>query len=152
MNEALFTTIRDAFTGVTLGSGVGLHEGQGLDAGGDPAVCAEYRAKDEKNDWSRIPVKELNDCHSSLSFFDAEGMRFHIPAYLIAFLRGHDLCDSYFAVIYLDDYRRDQFRLLSPPQREAIRAFLLHLAQDEEYQVERPETLRALNEYWTSAS
>lgn len=80
--------VRSAFQGVTLGNGIGLWQGQGLDDYANSETLARYRAQDEKVDWSRIPASELDSCHSSLSFFDAEGMRFHLPAYLIADLEG----------------------------------------------------------------
>ena len=86
--ERVADLVRRAFYGVTLGNGVGLLHGQGLDYYADRQTLAQYRAKDEKLDWTRIGVTELNRCHSSLSFFDAEGMRFHLPAYLIADLEG----------------------------------------------------------------
>src|SRR6188768_373023 len=57
-----------AFAGVTLGGGVGLQEAQGLDDYADAATRAAYRAKDEKDDWHRLPAKALRDCNSSLSF------------------------------------------------------------------------------------
>src|SRR5436190_8367262 len=79
--------IEAAFAGVTLGGGVGLQEAQGLDDYADDETRAAYRADDEKDDWHRIPAEALQRCNSSLSFFDAEGMRFHLPAYLLADLR-----------------------------------------------------------------
>src|SRR4051812_12445181 len=69
--------IEAAFAGVALGGGVGLQEAQGLDDYADDETCAAYRANDEKDNWHRISTEALNRCHSSLSFFDAEGMRFH---------------------------------------------------------------------------
>lgn len=82
MNESLCEKIREAFAGVKLGNGVGLHEAQGLDDYEDPGTCASYRANDEKEDWGRIPAEEMNHCCSSLSFFDAEGMRYSETAQL----------------------------------------------------------------------
>jgi hypothetical protein len=46
----------------------------------------------------------LNACYSSLSFFDAEGMRFPLPAFLIAELNGGYLQDMSFQLAYLNDY------------------------------------------------
>lgn len=36
------------------------------------------REKDEKDNWERISVEDLNNCRDSLCFMDAEGMRFHL--------------------------------------------------------------------------
>ena len=93
-------------------------------------------------------MEELNSCHSSLHFFDAEGMRFHLPAILTAILGGCDHHDMYLVLLDIDDYRGKQFALLSRSQRRAVRALLLHLLDYEEYNVSRPEILRALNDYW----
>jgi hypothetical protein len=149
MNEALCSTIQRAFSGVKLGDGVGLQQAQGLDDYEDTATCARYRANDEKDDWSRIPVEELNRCNSSLSFFDAEGMRFHLPAFIIADLQGAYHFGMAFSLTHLSDYSTSQFALLSDVQRSAVRAFLLHIAELPDYEFDRPQIIRALNEYWT---
>lgn len=147
MNEALCNKIREAFAGVTLGSGIGLQQAQGIDDHEDEATCARYRASDEREDWTRIPVTELNRCNGSLSFFDAEGMRFHLPAYLIAALQGTYKFDIAFCLTQSHDYAR-YFGLLSDAQRKVIRAFLLHICEASDYEFDRPHIVRALEEYW----
>ena len=67
---------------------VGLHQGQALDDYADEARQAQARARDEKQHWNTIPASDLNACNSSLSFFDSQGMRFHLPAFLLAELDG----------------------------------------------------------------
>ena len=146
--DDLCKLIHEAFAGVKLENGVGLRQAQGLDDYEGEQTCALYRADDEKQDWSRIPVDELNRCNSSLSFFDAQGMRFHLPAYLIADLRGLYNFGMAFSLTHLSDHRKSQFELLSPEQRKAVRAFLLHILNDPGYQFERPQIHKALNEYW----
>ena len=86
--QRVLDQIRDAFAGVTLGNGVGLREANGLDDYADSRTLAAYRSQDEKLDWSAISAADLDDCASSLGFFDADGMRFHLPAYLVADLEG----------------------------------------------------------------
>ncbi|MEA3207623.1 MAG: hypothetical protein QOE70_680 [Chthoniobacter sp.] len=146
--QELCRAIEDAFRGVTLGRGVGLQEAQGLDDYADAATCAAYRAKDEKDDWRRIPAEALGQCNSSLSFFDAEGMRFHLPAYLIADVHGDYGFGMAFCLTYLSDHGINRFALLSDAQRHVIRAFLLFIADDPDYQFDRPDIHRALEEYW----
>jgi hypothetical protein len=146
--QDLCRVIEAAFAGVTLGGGVGLQEAQGLDDYADAETCATYRANDEKEDWQRIPVETLNDCYSSLSFFNAEGMRFHLPAYLLADLRGEYRFGMAFCLTQTSNYDH-YFRLLSGAQRRAVRAFLLHILGDRDYQFDRPHILRALDDYWT---
>ena len=148
----VYRVIEAAFAGVALGTGVGLQEAQGLDDYADAATCAAYRAKDEKDDWHRIAPEALNQCYSSLSFFDAPGMRFHLPAYLLADLRGDYHFGMAFGLTRLSDYSVKQFALLSREQRAAVRAFLLHIADDPNYRSEHPHIVRALEEYWTESS
>ena len=148
MNDTLCEVIRKAFAGVKLGKGVGLQEGQGLDDYEDAATCTKYRAKDEKEDWSRIPVAELNRCSSSLSFFDPAGLRFHLPAFLIADLRGeYQGGNVVFHLTYPANLTGDAFSLLSSAQRSAVRAYLLHVAADGKEHFSRADK-RALKDYW----
>jgi hypothetical protein len=148
VNEELCNMIREAFAGVKLGDGIGLQEAQGIDDYEDAATRARYRADDEKDDWSRISADALNHCNTSLSFFDAEGMRFHLPAYLIADLRGDYEFGMAFVLTLQCDWGTTQFDLLTADQRRAVRAFLLHIAESGDYRMERPDILRALNDYW----
>ncbi len=142
--------IREAFRGVRLGSGVGLLEGQAIDDYADDATRKAYREQDEKNDWQRISVDALNRCNSSLSFLDAEGMRFHLPAFLIAELNGELNVDPIFHLTQLDDYAKSKLATLSSEQRKAVREFLLFLRDDPDYEFDRPQIERALSDYWNN--
>jgi len=141
--------IRRAFSGVTLGGGVGLGEAQGLDGYEDEAARAARRRLDERDDWHLIRPADLNRCNSSLSFFDAEGMRFHLPAFLLADLDGVYEFGMAFHLTHLDSHGIRQFSLLSAEQRAAVRMYLQHISTEDEYAFERPAILRALVEYWT---
>lgn len=141
--------IRDAFKGVSLGNGVGLWQGQALDDYADQSTIAKSRTKDEKDNWDSIPVDELNRCHSSLSFFDAEGMSFHLPAFLLADIDGKLSNGIIFYLTNLDDYTKSKYTLLSDEQRHAVRELLLLYETEEEFEYERPVICRALKEYWT---
>jgi hypothetical protein len=141
--------IREAFRGVTLRRGVGLRQGQGLDDYADKKTIEQYRESDEKDDWSSISAAALNECYTSLSFFDAEGMRFHLPAYLLADLAGEYQQSLVFHLMDLGDYGQRQFALLSPLQVAAVRAYLQFIADDEDYAFERPKILQAISDYWT---
>lgn len=143
--------IRDAFQGVTLGHGIGLFEGQGLDDYADAATCKIYRDKDQKDDWKNISTEDLNHCYSSLSFLDAEGMRFHLPAFLIAELYGELGVDPIFHLTHLDDFAKSKLVLLSNTQRNAIREFLLLVRDEPDYLFNRPMIEQALENYWIKA-
>ncbi|HCS53454.1 DUF6714 family protein [Rubinisphaera sp.] len=142
--------IRDAFRGVELGDGVGLTEADGLDDYADAKTLAGYRSNDEKFDWSKISATELNRYYCSLSFFDAEGMRFHLPAYLIADLEGTFEQDVVFHLTYFEHDAISRFSLLSDLQRTAVREFLLIRLSDPNCEFERPMIETALSKYWTT--
>jgi len=67
--------IRTAFSGVVLEDGIGLWEAQGIDDYQSKERHAEYRSKDEKEDWSKLTGEDMTYCYSSLSFFDAKGVQ-----------------------------------------------------------------------------
>jgi hypothetical protein len=147
--QRVMNLIRTAFAGVALGDGVGLRQGQGLDNYADARTIAAYRAQDEKRDWSAISSKDLDYCYSSLSFFDAEGMRFHLPAYLIADLEGTlKTADVLFHLVYMASGAESQFEKLSPAQRGAVRGFLSLRLADPNYEFMHPVIETALRDFW----
>lgn len=146
--DKLILEIQEAFAGVVLGVGVGLREAQGLDDYESEEACAGYRELDEKEDWAKIRSEDLNECNSSLSFFDAEGMRFHLPAFMIAELRGEYDYGMPYCYTYLEEDCSERFAILSDAQRGAVRDFLLILLDDPQYVSKRNDIERALKIYW----
>jgi len=141
--------LRTAFQGVQLGRGIGLWEAQGIDDYADAEQIAAYRARDKREDWSAISVEDLNYCYSSLSFFDAAGMRFHLPAFLLADLAGNfTSMDILFTLTTRSDYTTSRFAELSPSQREAIRQFLLMRLADPHFRLSHRSIQDALERYW----
>lgn len=140
--------IETAFRDVKLGGGTGLWEAQGLDDYADAATCARYREQDEKDHWRRIPCETLLRCHSSLCFFNAEGMRFYLPAFLMADLKGELGIGMGFCLTHHALADHATFSLLSPEQRLSIRMYLLHIVHHPNYKLEAPEIQQALNQYW----
>lgn len=143
--------VRSAFRDVALGEGVGLREGEGLDEYADAKTLEFYRTQDEKQDWSAIPVADLDRYCSSLSFFDADGMRFHLPAYLVADLEGRlQTADVLFHLVYVAHGAASRFDTLSAAQREAVREFLLLRLSDPHREFQHPMIEAALRDYWTA--
>lgn len=143
--ERVKVAIQAAFADVRLGSGVGLREAQAIDDYETTLTRAACRDDDEKVDWRRISVKDLNECNSSLSFFDAEGMRFHLPAFLIADLDGEYRFGMAFCLTQCLDER---FALLSRAQAEVVREYLRFIEEEPDYEFEREHIRRALEEFW----
>ena len=145
--NTVLNEIKSAFAGVALGPGIGLLEAQAIDDYESKEVQKINRVKDEKEDWNRLSYDELQRCHSSLSFFDAVGMRFHLPAYIIASL-DNKVDDPIFHLTQLNDYTKSKLAVLNHAQRQAIVMYLNWCLGQEEYQSEHPAIQRALSEYW----
>jgi hypothetical protein len=132
--EELITEIRAAFKNVSLEDGVGLWEGQGIDDYADIETKLELRKKDERNNWDNIPYEDLVVCRSSLSFFDAKGMRFCLPKFLIFDILTEEIFkekglispDVLFTLSYElnEEYQKNRFSLLNSKQVEVIIQFL----------------------------
>ena len=74
--------------------------------------------KTKEMDWSKLPLEDLNGYGGSLCFFDAEGMRFHLPAFLIADVEGTLTTDILFHLAhYMGPDALSRFNLLSELQR-----------------------------------
>lgn len=147
--HAVEQQIRRAFSGVMLEDGVGLLEGLEIDSYSSDDVRAAARENDEKMDWTSIPAELLNGAATSLSFFDAKGMRFHLPAYLIADLRGELHQDIRF---HLNSRALDsRFSLLSPEQKAAVRHYLelqLEVLPEPNLQFEQSGIRESINGFW----
>lgn len=141
--------VRDAFQGVTLGDGIGLWEGRALDDRADGREFATARSRDERKDWSTIPIDDVCECESSLTFADAEGVRFLLPAFLLAELGCRLPAGIVFNLIHHWN-RDDHYAALCPEQRRAVREFLLVLRDEPDYKSDRQAIDRALADYWTA--
>jgi hypothetical protein len=132
--KELLQNILTVFENVKLEDGVGIWEGQGIDDYADTKTMADLRAKDEREHWQNIPYQDLVTCSSSLSFFDAKGMRFCLPQFLVFDLLADEIFDGTANhspdVIFtlghkLDEpYQKSRFGLFDKPQIQAIIHFL----------------------------
>jgi hypothetical protein len=145
--EELKDRIRKAFANVALGNGVGLREGNAADDYKTAADQAIERQSDEKHDWSRISTDDLWRYHCALSYMDPEGMRFHLPAYLIAEVEGESDVLLYHLTT-LSDHSFAQRTALTAEQREAVVAFLYWTLDERKYESKWPMVERVLLEYW----
>lgn len=143
--------IRSAFRGVELGEGTGLREADALDGYAGMTELAACRSLDEKHDWSSIPVADLDRYSCSLSFFNADGMRFHLPAFLVADLERRSF--NAFPLFHLTDnvpYALSRFDTLSSAQREAVRSYLNLCLSDQHQEFMHPNIEAVLRDYWAA--
>jgi len=82
--ENLIIQIIDAFENFTLEDGICIWESRTLDYRiQDLSEYYRLKAKDERDDWRKIPIIDLYKCNSSVSFLDAKGMLFHLGLYVL---------------------------------------------------------------------
>ncbi len=148
--DDLCSAIEVAFAGVTLDDGIGLWQAQGIDDYECDEKCAEFRRGDEKRNWKLISTETLDRCASSLSFFDAKGFRFHLPAFLIADLTVGTEAEMVSSLVCCFDLGLHRYELLTPAQRSIIREYLLFARVDPDYSFQQPEIDVALATYWSS--
>ncbi|MEO0511084.1 MAG: DUF6714 family protein [Verrucomicrobiota bacterium] len=140
--------VTKTFRGIKLGCGIGLHEGQAIDDYESDKERKSKRKKDEKENWSAIRSDTLNTCNSSLSFFDAAGMRFHLPAFICSDLRGEYDQSLEFSLTDLSDWMKEKFMLFTNKEKEAVALYLEFLADDIDSEFSRESIFQALEEYW----
>ena len=154
--ERVRQLIHEAFAGITLGRGVSLHETVVIDDYGSTQARQKAREKDEKKDWRKLvdaPELKAVTGIGGLSFFDAEGLRFHLPAYMCLALVSpyEDVVESLtFTLTSSSDYNKERFAILNAEQREAVKVFLIYLRDlgGDAYDFTRPKIEDALANYW----
>jgi hypothetical protein len=151
IKEELISRIAQAYAGVVLGDGVGLNEGQAIDDYESDELRRNKREKDEKSNWNDLDPLDLQSCSSSLSFFDAKGMRFHLPAYLVQSILGK-VDDPLFHLLDNSGYSTGKHDLLNTDQTLAIIDYLEWCLEHEEFGFEHPQIKRSLLEYWIPKS
>jgi hypothetical protein len=162
----LLRMIEGAFQGVELGDGVSLHESRVLDDYGTTEERQAARVPDEKHDWHKAMLEPdmpwlFGVGCGGLSFLDAKGMRFYLPACLTLLVSGHDhnvYGDMYESLMFqltrLGDYHRERFDILTGVQRQCVCDVLTYLQDsmdDEDYEprVWTNEMSYAIEEYWS---
>jgi hypothetical protein len=95
LRAQLIAEIRRAFAGVKREDGITLHEARAIDDYADDEERAAARVKDTDERWEDVPSKHIAEIDPVLSYLDAKGFRYYIPAYmtyaLVTNLEGDDL-------------------------------------------------------------
>lgn len=155
----LFDRIDRTFDGVILGDGVSLHETSVIDHYGTDEERLAARNPDEKLDWRKlIDAPDLTRLFSigpsGLSFLDAEGLRFHLPACLWRVVRdpedgetGNMLESLMFQLTHLSEYTLGRLAILNDSQRDCVRDVLVNLR--DVWELKDSELDRAIEDYWS---
>lgn len=146
--QLLIESINEAFRNVRLEDGIGLLEANAMDNYCSANDIESCRKNDEREFWDKIPVPLLNECYCALSYFDAKGMKFHLPAFMLASLKNNEYrFDLVSKLIHLTPYTISQFEALSINQKNAVFLFLEYM-KDENYQLDKEDIEKSIEEYW----
>jgi len=157
----LLESIEAAFANVQLGEGVSLHETEVLDMYGSDEERLAARSRDEQHDWRRLIHSPdlIEVCGiGGLSFYDPEGLRFHLPAYLSRVVTNplEDQASSVFeSLIFtltsLSDYQLERLSILNADQRHCC-GDVLEYVRDvwaAEWDYDGTEINSAVKQYWS---
>lgn len=147
--EKVVTVISRAFNHVTLGDGVGLWEAQGMDDYEDVDVLKEYRSRDERRDWRRVKRDTLDQCESSLHYLNANGMRFYLPAFLVAEVQGDFDWGLLFHVTNVSCRGQGRFTTLDDAQKGAVKVFLKWCLHQDKYKENKKNIKDAIKMIWS---
>jgi hypothetical protein len=80
--SALLAEIEEAFDGVAREDSTTLHEAIVMDDYGSEEEQRAARRLDVEKRWQDVPDEDITSCCSALSFLDAKGFRYYIPAFM----------------------------------------------------------------------
>jgi hypothetical protein len=153
----LLASLESAFRGIELGGGVSLRETRVLDDYGTLEERRAARARDEKHDWRNVAYDPdlaiLMGIAGGMSFFDAEGMRFHLPACLWRAVRDpggprvDDMAGCLLVRLAHAEDSPERFALLDDAQRRCVREVLEYLRDQLAFDDEELDA--AILGYWS---
>jgi hypothetical protein len=145
----LIQQIHKAFTGVVLGRGDTIHQAhlEGVFGRGEKWIAEGE--KDPESDWSEVPDWKLEQGEPPLIFFDVEGWRFYLPAFMCLSLRNWRTTNSWtsdpvISTLTDHEYWAERFASLNRVQSEAVYDFLEFF---DRYSGE-PQASKAIQAYW----
>eukprot|EP01130_Rhizamoeba_saxonica_P001858 TRINITY_DN11685_c0_g1_i1.p1 TRINITY_DN11685_c0_g1~~TRINITY_DN11685_c0_g1_i1.p1 ORF type:complete len:166 (+),score=37.71 TRINITY_DN11685_c0_g1_i1:42-500(+) len=137
-HKHLIQQIKYAFNNVTLSRGIGLHEARALDD--YQTVTPEIKQLDQDigSDWEAIPKEVLEQFSDALTFVDGKGMRYLLPAFMIAHLKGEVIPEPplYYLIPSSEDpglqnYVLQKLTCLSKKQQDVVIAFMKETGVDD---------------------
>jgi len=154
--DQLLELIHNAFHDVRLGAGISISQARVIDDRGSTKEEEEARSSDKEESWTEIPDEKVEWFNDTLSFMDAKGLRFYLPAFMSYALRNpHSTSFAVDAPIYAlwherggIEYREKMFSVLNQRQKEAIYAFLLYCSVHEECNYDTNAAREAIAKYW----
>ena len=166
--DRLIAEIERVFADVTREGGVSISEADVIDDYGSEEEQAAARASDTDTHWSQLDPERQDPGGSALSFMDAIGFRYYLPACMVFTLRhgfvglehpdciewnGYDSIPFHAADIcskttHTAKLTAEQFSLFDEGQRRAVARFLAFNAEWSWDEIDRRLEVEALSGYW----
>jgi hypothetical protein len=170
--ESLSQSIKEEFSDVPFPSHRGLHAAMAMDDWvEDESVLKEITQREDYiGEWQYVPKEHLLQCMMALSYLDAGGMEFYLPAYMKAVIEEPTAFDepmvrsSAWQVVHamlpsdndpeLKQYFLEQFAHFDRGKKQVCRRFLEYVAGCSAYdQHARKIAKEALvHEFWSIGS
>ena len=157
MNAELVAEIHAAFGQARLGDGLSLHQAWAMELLQPPEDVLAARALDTEQRWQDIPDDKVEEFHFALTFMDPEGLRFHLPRFMV-FSLEHPGLDSpaVDAAVYACDFGDEsmeqevlkQFNAMSRRQMRMIAKFLMHVAEASDEHYDTMVAAIAVDAFW----
>lgn len=158
----LIAEINAAFDGVCREDGITLHEALAIDDRKSLEEIKVARQFDTDQQWQKVKNEDLLACESALSFLDAKGFRYYLPAFMLQSLKdwlpdSSGILDS--CVFHLLHEPKKSLRKSEPSQIaakysftaaqiEAIAKFLrFTVGEDTEFSTVRRPILQAVEKW-----
>jgi Cysteine-rich CPCC len=149
--DEILQQIAQVFDGVRREEGVTLHEALEMDLYGSPEQCAQARLLDTDENWQEVRGKDLERFPSVLSFLDAKGFRYYLPAYMSWELwrfRALGASIRSWLLFHLDTSESRHFTILTEPQARAVYRYLRFVG-DYAWDLNAKVARSALAKYWS---
>ncbi len=137
---AIVQDIRGAFASVSLDGGISLPEGRLLDDQYHPSpaqLAAAREAWNARHHWSEVPYDVLDEMADAITFLDARGRQYYLPAFMIVALDPpeHDsgnVEDCLIHTLVNVDRYRGEFDSYTEAQKTAIAHYLQYMMEDKD--------------------
>ena len=132
--QALVERIRNAFGGLRVGAEVNLYlSGEALDGCASDELLTRLRKEEVRDDWQKIPVDLLFACSACFSFIEPEGIRYLLPAAMVATMRypQADHLDLNFYLTGSSSSAAESLSLLDANQRACVTDFMNEMRAEE---------------------
>jgi hypothetical protein len=160
--DELIVEITAAFDGVAREDGTTLHEAIAIDDWKSPEEQQAARHLDTEQRWQDVPEEDILACASALSFLNAKGFRYYLPAFIVCGLKGWetltigilDSCEYHLLHESQKSLRKSEPASIAAKysftdaQCKAIAHFLrFHVGEDDEFSTQPATTLQAVEEW-----